>query len=460
MSVSECAKIALRNLNVGKKMSIKIIIGLSAVIMLLFSMCIYQKTFDNQVREISVEHKNDCYLYETAEVNSVKQYQKQKKGILENKKSWNVDEVCGFLPVSIYEEEDSFQNNREAIKNARLVIAGKEYAGKKEWLSDIQSTNKLYETDTVRVSFYDKDFSLFSNNVIEQYREQTGKENYLIGKMPDKEGEVIISDYLLGKFGIKQEEQKQYIGKKISLYVGKKGKDSYFEDYILTGIFDADMIGVREENSMVKYMEHIAVNFKEKDCSNLIVPCGGEFRYYREDFQQLTDTYLLTQQKKAQVEMSVYGSLYSVFERQISVINKILEYIMLGFVVAVTVYITSIIYFFFQRNRVYFVMLRAIGIRRKCIYQITIFEILYLILSAMVIGICFGLLALLGLRRVYEYAIGFDFRFTLPLIGIATLAAFGYCFVVFLIEGMFHCKGIIRENIPEVLKTELGMRGD
>lgn len=90
------------------------------------------------------------------------------------------------------------------------------------------------------------------------------------------------------------------------------------------------------------------VCFREEDDAKLVFPDEVEIRCYKEDFQRLTDSYFVARQNKETVKMSVYGKLYSVMEQQVSIINKILEYIIAGFVIAVTVYITSIIYFFFK----------------------------------------------------------------------------------------------------------------
>lgn len=459
MRISECAKIAFRNLIVAKKISVKILIGLSAVIMLLFSMGMYRKSFDDQIEEISIQHKSDCYLQEFHDIGDMKVYREKKENIFAHKDSWKIDEVCGLVPVSVHKGKkgkdiDSLADNGEAIRNAKIILDGNEYKGKADWLTDIKPENKIYQTDVVEVNFYDKDFTMFSKNVISQYQEEMGIEKYLMGSLPQQEGEIIISDYLLGKFGIEQAEQEQMIGKKISLYVGTEGNLAYFEDYRLVGIFDADIIDIRERNSVIKSIAQVAVYFREKDYGNIDFLNGGEIRYYEDDFGQLTDAYLLAEQEEEAVDMSAYGMIYSVLDRQMSVINKILECIMAGFVIAVTVYITSIIYFFFQRNRVYFVMLRAIGIRKRCIYQITMFEILYLIMCAMVIGIYFALLVWFALKNVYEYAIGFDFKFTLQSIVISGFISVGYCLVIFFIEGIVHCKNIMKETITEVLKCE------
>ena len=98
--------------------------------------------------------------------------------------------------------------------------------------------------------------------------------------------------------------------------------------------------------------------------------------------------------------------------------------------------------------------------KAQSVYYITLFEVLYFILCAMVIGVYFAVLVLFGLKKVYEYTIGFDFAFTSQVLGMAGIAAFGYCFVIFFVEGIIHCKNIIKENIPEALKCEDGRNND
>lgn len=460
MHIRECAGIAFRNLMVAKKMSIKIVIGLSAIIMLLFCIVVYQKTFDDQMEAISAGQKSDCYLQESYQAESIEVYQEKKESIFANQNDWKIDEVSVMIPVSVKDEKkrnDSHMEEEEqqdyTIEDTQITVNGKVLKGKAKWLTNMQEEDQIYETDILKVDFYDRDFSVFSRNVTGQYQKETGKEHYVMGSLPQKEGEVMVSDYFLERFGMEETEQEQLLGKKISLAAGKKGNRIYFKDYILSGIFDAEILSIREKHSFWGgSIEHVMVNFREED-QNHIIPDGITVRYYQKNFAQLTDSSIAAESRK-EVEMSVFGKIYSVMDRQISVINKILECVIIGFVIAVTIYITSIMYFFFDRNKVYFVMLRAIGIRKQGIYRIMAFEAGYLVLCAMIIGGYLALLILLGLKKVYEYTIGFDFEMTLPALGTAAFAAFAYCAVICLAEGIFYCKNIMKKNISEVLKCE------
>lgn len=460
MRFLECADVAFQNLLTEKRMSVKIIIGLSTVILLLFCMGVYQQVFDRQMNDISVKNKKDCYLQETREIKSYKEYEKMKAEAFSRGKTLKTEEVGGFFSIGIADRKskkapDEIPYSQKAIHNAVLVVDGKRYQGVEDWRADIHPTNEYHKTDTVEVGLYDTGFTLFPRNVVSQYREETGREDCLTGELPSGEGEILISNYLLGKFGIDEEEQASLIGKQVSLYLGAAGDTAYCKNYTLSGIFDASVLKVREQRGFPKCMTQVLIHFTEEDAKKVVFVQVGGIRYYADNFEQLTDTYKEAVELSEKIDISMYGGIYAQLDRQISVINRILRFVIAGFVLAVSVYLISIFHFFFRHRQNYLVMLRAMGLRNSRLYGILFFEIFGLVFSSLIIGVYVSLYILFGLKYVYENAMTFPFLPDASVFWNSCFLAVGYCLILFLLSGAYHCYRLGRMSILDTQKTTL-----
>ena len=106
-----------------------------------------------------------------------------------------------------------------------------------------------------------------------------------MGDFPKNEKELIISDFLLGEFGVTEQEQSSLIGKKVSLYC-EDGAYALCEDYILTGIFRAELLEEREKKGVFNNLQHIYMNFDAETKEKYEAP-DGVIRYYVNDYEKL-----------------------------------------------------------------------------------------------------------------------------------------------------------------------------
>ncbi|MBD5088301.1 MAG: ABC transporter permease [Clostridiales bacterium] len=455
MSLRECTVIAIRNIKLEKKMSLKIIIGLALIIMLLFSVITYWNIFSQQKKDIIEKHKSNCYFYKLLETEQLYNYENTEP--YNKYKQFGIEEVSFLNKLYIYADNkeaqlDNEDDNHILIENSELIIEGNTYKGKKEWQRSTGRKKELYEIDELRFATYFSEFVWFPAKVISQFQKEKKQEPYLTGKLPEKEGDILISDYILKCFGIEEKEQSLIIGKNISICLKEQKNKLVLENYKITGIFDADILDVRERNSLNPHFEQIGVILKNSDKKRAKLYGMNEIRYYCKNYIELQKIQNEIKKKGEDVALSFYADIYIFFNKEIHVINIILTYIIIGFVIAVVVYITSIIYFFFQKTKKYFMTLIAIGMRNKYIYSIVSWEILFLVSIAAIIGIYFAVIGLLGIQILYRYSMNLQLELKLPTLIIAGVLSFFCCFGVFFIEGFVFCKQLIREKITNILR--------
>lgn len=402
MKLYECIKIAITNVRVAKALSVKIIVGLSVTFMLLFCITIYRLNFNAQIRSFSAKHSSGCYM-ETEEI-IVSSYDEYTQIRLEYKnlaKRLNASDILEIvLTTSNTKEENKLGS--DVIKNATLVVEQMEYSGLSEW--ECNNSGEEFETSKLFISMYDGECTVFPEAAVIQYKTENDNQEYLHGRMPEKSGEMILSNYILECFGIPPEQQKTLIGKKLSLY--KQTGEAYFENYQLTGIFDAHMLTVREQNSYNPVFEHVILHCNNADIKTILPGRKAIFRFYGENYKELERMYHDCDSEN--ITLSPFGEIYILMDKQIVTVNKVLRIIVIHFVIATIIYIMSIFQFYLERNKRFLLMLRAIGMDRYQLYIIPMIEVLVMSTISMVCGLYGSFFILLGLNRVYTNITGFS----------------------------------------------------
>lgn len=126
------------------------------------------------------------------------------------------------------------------IKRVEMNLDGKEYVGVNDYSYDYENYKLSEGKGSVKfmmaISLEDE---FFSANQIKEYEyenEDTYEGAIISGSSIIKEGELLITDYYLDKFGIIPEEYDDLIGKKISLCSNGK---TLVHDFTLAGIVDS-----------------------------------------------------------------------------------------------------------------------------------------------------------------------------------------------------------------------------
>ena len=443
MTVGECLKIAVTNVRIAKSMSIKMMIGLSVTVMILFCMNIYFLTFYKQIYMFSTNHANSCYFgSETADINSVADYNKNKDLYKEAAVKLGVHDVSCLTQIQIVNPETPENESANIVKNAAISIDGVDYQGLPEWKCN--NVGNSYETNEFVVSLYDKDCPPFSRLVAQQYGFENPGKAYLEGRLPEQSNELIISNYMLACFGIPQDKQNDMIGRKVSIYYDESV--CYCEDYTITGIFDAKILSVREEDNYFPVWGHIIINYDLQTLENRLFHGKSTFRLYGADFDNLEEM----DQKKDEnlnMEISPLGEIYIIMNKQIGVVNKILQIIMLHFIISILIYVVSIFSFFLERNRSYFVMLCAMGLEKIHLYLIHMFEMLIITILSVICGLYFSVFVLIGLNSLYRNITGFSLLIEPLSLSVSVVMIFVLISIIFGCGSYINCRKIINADV-------------
>lgn len=448
MKWQECVKVAFWNIKAYKRSSVKIVMGLTIVIVLLYCLISYKCVFDQQILSLKSQYKSDCYLEKYVECISWDEYEEEITNLRKQKNIIGYSEGCVLNNLINNNERNDTKRNQ--ISSAYLCVNDQVYNGRSEILAGINPQNEFWSTDCILIGVWENDFPALPENVIEAY-EENGK-YYLTGRLPQNEKELLVSDYMLEQFGIAENEQERLIGSKITLYFDNK-ENEFFDNYILTGIFHAPVIEQRDKNSISANLQHMYLNLDTKTKRSCNIS-SAVIRYYVSDYEHLIKCGELARKTDNRINISLYGGIYEVLSKQISSINDILTYIIIGFVFGVTIYLICVLYFFFGQNCGFNSMLKAMGMNNKNIKMIIANELVILCFVSLMIGVYVGMFMLYGLKYIYDYALIVKLKFDCAILVQSALWAFLYSFFVCCLFGMCYFVKWKKKSLTEELSSK------
>lgn len=443
MKGRDCIRVALWNLMAFKRQSIKIIIGMTTVVILIFCIMGYYLVFRQQMRKLESNYQPGCYVEKDIESVSWEKYQQIMNTLGERETEIPYAERSVLVALSLLpeaeeaaevgtEEAEEAKEAEEAVEtkisHAAMTIDGKNYIGKSDILSGIRPEKEAWSTNQVNIALW-TDSHLFPSAVREQHEHGN---NWYMGRLPEQEGEVMISDAMLKEFGIALEEQEKLIGKKMTLFL-ENNKYTAFENYTLTGVFEAPILKTREQTSIYDYMQHIYVNLDART-KELYKIDRGSIRYYTETPDELLACYEQAEKIDEDFMLSRYGDIYETMSGQVAAISEILLYVLMSFIFTVTVYMLCVLYFFFQQNSSFMSLQRVLGMPERNVFQIIFWELLFFCIFSLVLGIYIGMYILYGFKYVYDYTGVYDyagllaFRFDGNMLLVSALVSFVCCF--------------------------------
>ncbi len=439
----ECVRVAFWNMKAYKGSSIKIIVGLTTVVLLLFCSLAYKGAFEKRIINLENQYRMNCYLEKYVEYKDWTSYKKELAHLQEEK------DVIGYSEASLLGEVPVIPKNETMqIARAEMIIDGKKLKGKSEILAGITPERRMWSTDNISIGVWEDGFLPFPEIVIKTYGSP-----YLCGREPINEKELIISDYLLGEFDLNKEEYREIVGKNITLHV-KNGKYTAFKDYKIVGIFRASFLEEREKNRLYNSsVQHIYAKMDLKTKARYF-PRGGTIRLYVSNYEYLVASGEKARAIDKEIQLSTYGRIYETMSKQVSLFNKIFDYIIWGFIFATTAYLVCILYFFFKQNQDYTMILKAIGINKSCIYIVVATQLFIFCFLAFVLGVYIGMFILYALKYIYEYAMILEFEFGVDVLVQSALISIFYCIVLCAMGEMIYLSILNKKNVAESLRAE------
>lgn len=445
MFIRDNVWLAIHNLMAQKKIAIKILAGLTMSIAMIISLYLYLSSFQNEMESYNFNHKTECYFFtEYNQGYSVKNFLK----ILDEGRSQKEELHAGEM--SIYARVNRKEEKTDKIKNMAMKIGDRKYTGKPSWSSSNKDIKGM-EAEDFLVGLYNKECSIFPNSVMEKYKKETGKQRCYIGNLPQNQGEVFISDYMLERFGISANDQEKIIGKSITIYIKDSDNEEYCKDYILSGIFDSRILDIRETNIESLHLEQILINYLPSDYSKVNVTSSCLY-YYFDSYEKLNENMKNSGYEENILRISSRAEMFQIMDSQIQIVNYILKIIGFGYIVAITMYLFCMILLWLRKNQAYFMMLRAIGVRNIQICGIYLLQVLMIGIVAIIIGGYFSIILLLGIFNKYQLLFDYKLLISWEMIVKALLLTGGYIFGVILLIGVYYGRQLYTKEIVPVLK--------
>ena len=439
-------KIACQNIRIYKGMTRKIVFCLFIITMVIFCFLIFLFSYGDFRDSFWEKYASECYIYINENVEDNKNEYETSEGIsyneyLENIVSYHqIARDIGASEISDYSIINfNFSDETKLFSGAVLEVDGRLYTAKA--LPNGMLGRKIYETtESMEITTYQRGNSFIPRNCVKD----DVFSNYIYGSYPENPGEVMVSDYILESYGFTKKQQRNLIGKKISLFAEDETKNKYFSEYILTGIFKAEVMEKREyEFSGNTHTEHIAVNLRKDEYDNINLK-SSTCRFYFTSYQKLQEgQQQLEKVFPERVEINYKGNKYSIVTKCLNVIYKILFFLAVGLVFAMSVSVINMLHFFLQRNTEYFSMMRKIGMQSFNIYQIYFFELLTLISIAVMIGTYSSIVLVMIFNIVYRNIVESDLMLNISTCFICIIFLFAYFIALLGIYTGVQCRKIV-----------------
>lgn len=428
MSINDKIKVAFQNLNAGKSMVKKAVIGITFVIMLICSFGMIIESYYVYMNNFDGKWVKDCYYY-----TEFREKEISRKGIEE-----------------ILKNSNELQQKYQATEALVLCTIGKTAKdleiGNCEWLIDDKCYNatnfNLYKREPYENIYNEKSIIqmlLYSNGISIFPRASTnaGKHNSIIGEYPNNPGEIMLDTYILNVYGIK-DNYEEFIGSRISIANKEDNGKTILNHYIITGIFEPEMLQSRESKMAPDWhYEHMVVNLKQEDMYQFLITYAS-VRYYFDSYAEYIENY----DKADEILKLNLTGFVNGDETSIRLTEKGLECCLLHWLMSnvgklilligavITMIITFSVFYIFQfyrnRNTHYFTMLQNIGMEKGDRRSIFVIEMSCIMLKSTIIGIYLSVMFVLLFGALTKSILNFEVIISIKTYAMSILASWVY----------------------------------
>ncbi len=406
MKIIDIIRLAAKNISGSLKMVVSIILGFIIIMGIVMVSSGYGIAVNNYIVDIINNNSSGAYCYSMFQrftESDMERYKGDSKveGIQVLKK-FDVYKLCEDNDKKI--AASPLANDEVSFDAAILKIDEQTYKGKNDFTYDFGLDNPVSATRTEKIVKYrigvmEEGNLQIAEKELSEYRNKYNKTRpFLAGGEFTGENQVILTDYMLEKYGINA-DFKSCIGKKISLYINTEdGEFCIVENYEICGIFDSDFYRI---NSRTDTPQILLSNANPEYC-NIFYE-----RVFGNSFREITEFYNNNDSDAIYIDEKTME--YAEVEAQQVLFNEIVLVICFIVVIAVVAFVYIIIYFYFKKRTRYVCIQRAMGLGAGKIYLIIFSELLIMGVSAVItaVPLCYGMI--LKLNDVIRMAVSDSF---------------------------------------------------
>lgn len=384
MKILDCIHLAFLNIRGYFKTSFIMFLGMLLSLCMITVSCSYhhsvERTFGSLLNESLSRSCVNTYIGEESE-EELLDILKGCQEITEIRKSHNF----GNMQNIIYSDSNFFTNANSNISDSFLVADSKEYKGidDNSYVFFSENTSPVSDSDrSVYLSIMSLDISgqyvQFAEVEKKEYSEKH-KGNFLIGEELKEETDVIMSEYILSKYGIPLEKAEELIGKNISLKYITKGTAEYvFKDYRLCGILKTDFYDV----SNIREQPHIIVAMSGNFFTGM-----ESLTLFADDFAKAKSIYKFLESKDIIRFSTNEVWLYSDIQDQQKVYNELISFVLVMIVCSIMIFLFASFSYYFKKRLRFVVMERSIGMTGGKIFAVFLSELLISSLTAFAVSV-------------------------------------------------------------------------
>lgn len=371
MNLLSCAFIAFKNFTCKKKTMFKIISAYSIIVFSVICFFSYQNSVFSQINHIVSKSVSDCYIETDYPLN------KADYPTIEEEKIF-----CGF-------SDDDLN-----IENISIILEGKEYIGKDNFSYDFEyeyssTVSKSLYSVPFKIDAYEADGVIFSEFDKREFYDMF-PENKLVltGDLDINGNKIVMSDYILDRFGIRGDEA---VEREITIKNNETG-ELYCKNLKLSGVINSKIF----YTSANKIRAHIIIS-SDNITNNSNEPI---YRYYCADYETTVD---LAHKTKSRYNYAL--ELYSSAEMQKSIVENVLSVIIVVLFIALIVWVITILFFYYRQQRAYQKILWSLGMKIGNSFVISLLELIYCLIVS---GLCGVVLAVVFINVFNLYCRRFN----------------------------------------------------
>lgn len=292
-----------------------------------------------------------------------------------------------------------------SISKAGLQVGNKVYQGKNDYSYDFlydKSQIPEYSQEFVvpfEVAAVDISIPFHPTAVTTEFQHRyPGEEIYAYGKGISKDGEIVISEYMLYHFGI-SENLEQLIGKKLSFSIDGT---QVMKDYTLVGIFNTNFFRVMANCGRPQiWIGGTKEIFSKYQCQYLAEDATTSSYITLEELEKELDD--MEQFKACDYFDNGTKDEFSFIEKMKHFMKRVLFVLLVILILAVFLKLANQIYHDMLEGAAYFGMMLAMGMKKSEMWLLLFARIFVLMFLAMLVAVPVTCLMIQGvLEGVYE----------------------------------------------------------
>lgn len=201
---------------------------------------------------------------------------------------------------------------------------------------------------------------------------------WLNGRIPENPNEILISDYMLEKYGIPKKKQESLIGQRVSMYLED---NCILKNYTLCGIIDADIFYLHgKENCSQIYIT-------ETDKTETFHAPSYIVRLFADDFNEAYAERSDLAEGKYDLLPNETITLFAAISMQQTLIGRTLIAVCAVVLLAMSIALFAMLGNYVQQKSGYYLMLRCMGLQAKQLRRLFFTELLILAIPVLFLGI-------------------------------------------------------------------------